>query len=82
VWYTQPVMKKKLCQKFNSSVTIIIAPSGIAVAIAVASLDLVQSASAATTDMVAGTFEGEEESLNTTSTTNNKIQILCWVSCS
>jgi hypothetical protein len=71
VWYTQPVMKKKLCQKFNSSVTIIIALFGIAVAIAVASLDLVQSASAATTDMVAGTFEGEEESLNTTSTTNN-----------
>jgi hypothetical protein len=71
VWYTQPVMKKKLCQKFNSSVTIIIALFGIAVAIAVASLDLVQSASATTTDMVAGTFGGEEESLNTTSTSNN-----------
>jgi hypothetical protein len=71
VWYTQPVMKKKLCQKFNSSVTIIIALFGIAIAIAVASLDLVQSASAATTDMVAGTFGGEEESLNTTITSNN-----------
>ena len=63
MWYTQPVMKKKLCQKFNSSVTIIIALFGIAVATAVASLDLVQSASV-TTDMVAGTFGGEEESLN------------------
>jgi hypothetical protein len=71
VWYTQLVMKKKLCQKFNSSVTIIIALFGIAIAIAVASLDLVQSASAATTDMVAGTFGGEEESLNTTITSNN-----------
>src|SRR5215213_6232146 len=64
-------MKKKLCQKFNSSVTIIIALFGIAVAIAVASLDLVQSASTVTSDMVAGTFGGEEESLNTTSTSNN-----------
>ena len=71
MWYTQPVMKKKLWQKFNSSVTIIMALFGIAVATAVASLDLVQSASATTTDMVAGTFGGEEESLNTTITSNN-----------
>ena len=71
MWYTQSVMKNKLCQKFNSSVTLIIALFGIAVAIAVASLDLVQSASATTTDIMTGTLGGEEESLNTTSMSNN-----------
>jgi len=62
-------MKKKLCQMFKSSV-IIIALFGIAVAIAVASLDLVQSANATTMDMMTGTLGGEE-SLNNTSTSNN-----------
>lgn len=72
MWYTQSVMKKKLCQKVNSSVTIIIiALFGIVVAIAVASLDLVQSANATTMDMMTGTLGEEEESLNTTSTSNN-----------
>jgi hypothetical protein len=48
-------MKKTLCQKVNSSVTIvIIALFGIAVA-AVASLGLVQSVSA-TTDIMTGTL--------------------------
>ena len=65
MWYTQSVMKKKLCQKFNSSVTVIIALFGIAVALAVTSLNLVQSANATTTDMMTGTLG--EEPLNTTS---------------
>jgi hypothetical protein len=69
VWYTQSVMKKKLCQKFNSSVTIIIALFGIAVALAVTSLNLVQSANATTTDMMTGTLG--EEPLNTTSMSSN-----------
>jgi hypothetical protein len=65
-------MKKTLCQKVNCSVTIImIALFGIAVALAVASLDLVQSANATTTNIMTGTLGGEEESLNTTSTSNN-----------
>src|SRR5919107_249987 len=58
-------MKKKLCQKFNSSVTVIIALFGIAVALAVTSLNLVQLANATTTDMMTGTLG--EEPLNTTS---------------
>src|SRR5918998_6982438 len=63
-------MKKKLCQKFNSSVTIIIALFGIAVALAVTSLNLVQSANATTTtDMMTGTLG--EEPLNTTSRSSN-----------
>ena len=69
MWYTQSVMKKKLCQKFNSSVTIIIALFGIAVALAVTSLNLVQSANATTTDMMTGTLG--EEPLNTTSMSSN-----------
>jgi hypothetical protein len=69
VWYTQSVMKKKLCQKFNSSVTIIIALFGIAVALAVTSLNLVQLANATTTDMMTGTLG--EEPLNTTSMSSN-----------
>lgn len=68
MWYTQSVMKKKLCQKFNSSVTVIIALFGIAVALAVTSLNLVQSANATTTDMMTGTLG--EEPLNTTSTSS------------
>ncbi len=48
-----------------------IALFGIAVALAVASLDLVQSANATTTNIMTGTLGGEEESLNTTSTSNN-----------
>src|ERR671916_1796277 len=63
-------MKKKLCQKFNSSV-IIIALFGIPVALAVTSLNLVQSAIATTTDMMTGTLGGEEEPLNTTITSSN-----------
>ena len=70
MWYTQSVMKKKLCQKFNSSV-IIIALFGIPVALAVTSLNLVQSAIATTTDMMTGTLGGEEEPLNTTITSSN-----------
>lgn len=69
MWYTQSVMKKKLCQKFNSSVTIIIALFGIATALAVTSLNLVQSANATTTDMMTGTLG--EEPLNTTSMSSN-----------
>ena len=66
MWYTQSAMKKKLCQKFNSSVAVIIALFGIAVALAVTSLNLVQSANATTTtDMMTGTLG--EEPLNTTS---------------
>src|SRR5918992_1304860 len=63
-------MKKKLCQKFNSSI-IIIALFGIPVALAVTSLNLVQSANATTTDMMTGTLGGEEEPLNTTITSSN-----------
>ena len=69
MWYTQSVMKKTLCQKNNSSVTIIIALFGIAVALAVTSLNLVQLANATTTDMMTGTLG--EESLNTTSMSSN-----------
>ncbi len=70
MWYTQSVMKKKLCQKFNSSVTVIIALFGIVVALAVTSLNLVQSANATTTtDMMTGTLG--EEPLNTTSMSSN-----------
>src|SRR5919112_3998254 len=58
-------MKKKLCQKFNSSETVIITLFGIAVALAVTSLNLVQLANATTTDMMTGTLG--EEPLNTTS---------------
>jgi hypothetical protein len=64
-------MKKTLCQKNNSSVTIQITLFTIAVALAVTFLNLVQSANATTTDMMAGTLGGEKESLNTTSTSNN-----------
>ena len=70
MWYTQSVMKKKLCQKFNSSV-IIIALFGIPVALAVTSLNLVQSTNATTTDMMTGTLGEEEEPLNTTITSSN-----------
>jgi hypothetical protein len=59
-------MKKILCQKVNSSL-IMIALFGIAVA--VTSLDLVQSASA-TTNVMTRTLE-EESSLNTTCISNN-----------
>lgn len=69
MWYTQSVMKKKLCQKFNSSVTVKIALFGIVVALAVTSLNLVQSANATTTDMMTGTLG--EEPLNTTSMSSN-----------
>ena len=69
MWYTQSVMKKKLCQKFNSIVTVIIALFGIVVALAVTSLNLVQSANATTTDMMTGTLG--EEPLNTTSMSSN-----------
>jgi hypothetical protein len=66
-------MKKTLCQKVNSSVTIvIIALFGIAVA-AVASLGLVQSVSA-TTDIMTGTLG--EESLNTISMSNTNNTII------
>jgi hypothetical protein len=65
-------MKESFCQKVNSSVTIIIALFGIAVAIAAVSLDLVQSASATTTDVMTGTLgEVESSSLNTTSMSSN-----------
>jgi hypothetical protein len=64
-------MKKTLCQKNNSSVTIQITLFTIAVALAVTFLNLVQSANATTTDMMTGTLGGEKESLNTTSTSNN-----------
>jgi hypothetical protein len=65
-------MKKSFCQKVNSSVTIIITLFGIAVAIAAVSLDLVQSASATTTDVMTGTLgEVVSLSLNTTSMSSN-----------
>ena len=71
MWYTQSVMKKTLCQKNNSSVTIIIALFGIAVALAVTSLNLVQSANATTTtDMMTGTL-GEEPLITTSMSSND-----------
>ena len=68
IWYTQSVMKKTLCQKNNSSVTIKITLFAIALALAVTSLNLVQFANA-TTDMMAGTLG--EEPPNTTSMSSN-----------
>jgi hypothetical protein len=62
-------MKKTLCQKNNSSVTIQITLFAIAVALAVTSLNLVQLANATTTDMMTGTLG--EEPLNTTSMSSN-----------
>jgi hypothetical protein len=64
-------MKKTLCQKINCGVTIIIALFGIPESLTVSSLDLVQSASATTTDILTGTLGGEEEPLNTTTTSSN-----------
>jgi hypothetical protein len=71
MWYIQSIMKQTLFQKNNSSVTIqIITLFGIAVALAVTSLNLVQSANATTTaDMMTGTLG--EEPLNTTSMSSN-----------
>ncbi|HEX2168759.1 MAG TPA: hypothetical protein VHF65_00530, partial [Nitrososphaera sp.] len=63
-------MKKTLCQKNNSSVTIKITIFAIALALAVTSLNLVQLANATTTtDMMTGTLG--EEPLNTTSMSSN-----------
>jgi hypothetical protein len=63
-------MKKTLCQKNNSSVTIKITLFAIALALAVTSLNLVQFANATTTtDMMTETLG--EEPLNTTSMSSN-----------